>query len=136
MLDKFTKDMLKPGMLVETRDGSLRKLGVLSRRYSQGGGYIALIKEDGMYLDFSNYTEDLNDKENDSQYDIIKVYSPKRTEDNFSFSIEDHELIWERPGQTIVLTHDEIAEKLGIEPRELLISSDGMTYKNGAWRKE
>jgi hypothetical protein len=129
MLDKFTKDMLKPGMLVETRDGQMYKLGIHPESTCE-----LLINKCGYYFYLTNFNSDLTNVDHE-QYDVVRIYTPVHTKDNFSFAIEDHELIWERLELSIALTHDQIAEKLGIDPKKLLIVTDGMAYKDGAWRK-
>ena len=130
MLETFTKDMLKPGMLVECRDGGLRKLG-----YNSHSSKVDLFKEDGMYLQLNKFNDDLI-YVNKKEYTVVRVYVPKQTEDSFSFDLSHHELIWERPEPKLCLTHDQIAEKLGIKPEKLVIVCTGLKYGNGCWTKE
>ena len=118
MLETFTKDMLKPGMLVECRDGGLRKLG-----YASSFKLSILSRENGLWIDFDKFNSDLASS-SFSDYDIMKVYVPKYTEDSFSFDLSHHELIWERPEPKTCLTHDQIAEKLGIKPESLVIVNE------------
>ena len=136
MLDKFTKDMLKPGMLVECRDGGLRKLG-----YNSNYSETVLTRVNGEWLHFNQFDDNLQFKPKDTsefseQYDVIRVYTSVYTSDSFSFDLSRHELIWERPESKLCLTHDQIAEKLGIKPEKLVIVCTGLKYGSGCWTKE
>lgn len=118
MYTEFNKDMLKHGMLVETRDGKLSKLGINPQEdYTP-----ILIEQSGYYLELDNFNDDLVDTDHDNKFDVIRVYKPNETEDNFSFDIADHTLIWERKEDTTFeLTMQEIADKFNVSVSDLRI---------------
>lgn len=84
-MDRFSKSDLKTGMTVKTRDGDW------SLVYDG-----KLVYEFG-YLDLGEYTDDLRDKENHSQYDIVQVCAPSNRAWTIDDILENHgEVLWKR----------------------------------------
>lgn len=97
----FTKADLKPGMVVEVRDGA-RYLFVNEIFVSSGG-----------YLQFISYNDDLTHATYDC-LDVVKIFNTRGTE--FGNILHDHhiDLIWERE-EIKEMTVSEIEEKLGFK---------------------
>ena len=89
--NKMTKSDLKTGMLLETRDESLRivLLGTL-----MGDG---LKGEGTLYGDLDYYSEDLTyDGNLGDRLTVMKVYKPRFNYNLLSFDLSNYKLIWER----------------------------------------
>lgn len=121
MEEKFTKDDIKPGMVVMTRDGLL---------------YIVFVTNDNNKILLNNVSGyDLDDFNDNLQYyssiesseDIVKVYQTTNSCVNLKnvFDSKILELVWSRK-DTIVLDFDDVARRLGIDPNYFSIRmSDG-----------
>lgn len=81
---QFTKADLKPGMVVEYRN-HMRRCLVNDRFMGDAGG-----------LSLDDYTDDLKDKDDVQQFDIIKVYKSSGKGFNDIFNDNRLILIWER----------------------------------------
>lgn len=116
MYTNFNKDMLKHGMLVETRDGRFSKLGINPKEdYSS-----ILIDRSGCYLELDCFNDNLTYVDNENWFDVVRVYEPNETEYNFSFDIAYHTLIWEG-NEKVELTMQEIADKFNVSVDDLRI---------------
>lgn len=101
---QFTKDMLKTGMRVETREGDtyIVFLGTEEGDFIQGKWWNWL----------KTYESDLTSK-SESKMDIVKVYS-KDLKSNLSDFSAHGELLWQRP-EIPKMTHAELAQAVGHE---------------------
>ena len=111
MKKQFTKDDLKPGMLVEYRDGDLRLV-----MPSKEGLFI--ITNDS-YNDLKYYDDDLLESEGESDLDIVKVYDVANNQSpnlDSLLSTYNRELLWERE-EVKELTVEEISKLLGYKVR-------------------
>ena len=127
MYTEFNKDMLKPGMLIESRDGFLYKLGVNPNIYYDDCGQyqLILVTRAGMYLCLNNFADNLTYENNKNKFDIVKVYAPVETKHNFSFDVAEHTLIWERKEDTTFeLTMQEIADKFNVNVKTYVLRSN------------
>ena len=102
MKKEFTKDDLKPFMLVVMRDGRIKM--VTDETFSD---------KCGNYNSICNYNENLENKM-DRQFDIMKIYSrPESKTDYLSFDLSRRgEPIWERK-EVEEMTLSEIEKILG-----------------------
>lgn len=88
-MDKFTKADLKPGMIVETRNGN---------RYitHEFNGALILVR-DGGWLDLLNHEEDLlYSNRDDNVFDIMTVRKPAIEEQFIEDYWKEAPIIWER----------------------------------------
>lgn len=90
-MKNFTKDDIKPGMLIESRGMGLRMV------MPYGAGYLAFVDEHGFYWEFNEDTKfDLTDSDS-SMFDIMKVYGySSKANESMCFYTENRELLWER----------------------------------------
>lgn len=87
---EFTKDMLKTGMWIETRNG---EKGIVLLNTVDGD---LVSGETWFPLDSVNHN--LKRKDNsDSPYDIVKIYSPNCNHNYYNFNPSINELLWQRP---------------------------------------
>lgn len=111
MEEKFTKDDIKPGMVVMNRAGLL---------------YVVFVTNDNNKILLNNVSGyDLDDFNDNLQYyssietpeDIVKVYQTTNSCANLKnvFDSDTLELIWSRK-DNIVLDFDDVARRLGIDP--------------------
>lgn len=110
------KSDLDNGAIVELRNGE--KFILLFNCCNFGDREDLFISlEDGEYLNFSNYNENLNYcDDDDGDYDIMKVCQNKYVGDNIRSHIlkqNENNWTWIREEET-VMTISEIEEKLGI----------------------
>lgn len=116
MKEKFTKDDLKPGMVVMNRAGVLYIVFATS-----DGTKILLNKKFSQNLDY--FSDDLKHfRAIETPGDIIKVYqvTEKCTRLNDIFNLDLLELIWLRK-DSFTLDFDEVAKRLGIDADYLSI---------------
>lgn len=115
------KSDLKNGAIVETRNGD--KFILLFNCCNDGNKEDLFISlEDGRYLKFDDYDENLNDC-SDKDYDIMKVCQNKYVGDNIRSHIlkqNEDDWTWIREEET-VMTISEIEEKLGISNLKIKI---------------
>ena len=108
------KSDLKPGMVIECRDGD--RLIMLNNEVAYGID---------VYMDLDRHNDDLTSKDWKSN-DVVKVYGvPDDTKSTLTQLLEHDSdyplnLVWERTDE-IVLTIDEIAEKFGVDPKNVKI---------------
>lgn len=90
-MKNFTKDDIKPGMLIESRGMGLRMV------MPYGAGYLAFVDEHGFYWELNNdLNEDLTDSDHE-QFDIMKVYGySSKANESMCFYTDNRELLWER----------------------------------------
>lgn len=105
MVKEFTKNMLKDGMVVETRDGS--RYLVCGNRLIGMDGVIRLSSYDDVMLHKGMFEPNRN-------YDIMKVYD-KADSLRQVVSILCLHLLWERKPDVKEVTLKEIAEKFGVD---------------------
>lgn len=90
----MTKSDLKTGMVVKTRSGSrymvMRDTGLNSNELGEKD---ILVNGFG-WLSFSEYTDDLLDKDTDNMFDIIEVFKPSMAAD--IIHAQDQASIWKR----------------------------------------
>lgn len=96
------KDLLEYGVVVETRNGT-RYL------YKKGSHSDVFSREHGRLL-LSEFDDDLNEKYQDSEFDIVTIYEPINTLDLTTA----HEIRWKRD-ELPILTLAEIKQKLGFD---------------------
>lgn len=106
--DRFTKDMLKTGMIVELRNG---KTGIVLLDTANGD-----IISSTCYMPFDSIYDDLTNV-NDNDYDIIKIYQPQTNksflpEGKIDLNNKNVKLIWQRQ-QPKKMTLKEIEKELG-----------------------
>lgn len=74
------------------------------------------VLKDGGWMPESSYNDDLTEKSNNNEYNIIKVYAQNRGKfingNIFNTNIEDMDLIWEREDKK-EMTIAEIEKELG-----------------------
>ena len=116
------KEDLKSGMIVETRSG---KLGMVLLDTAEGdiiGGGTNITDNERMWMPLNSLSDDLTyttyPGRNDA--DIVKVYKPTLNNRYGSFDVDKTLLVWERK-ETIELSFEEIAKRLGIDPKQLKI---------------
>ena len=109
----ITKHHLKPGMVVEYRNGN--------KRYVMNSFDGLFLADNANKQDLCYYHPNLIEIDGQEQLDIMKVYIQK----NSSTLGNTHwlELIWERP-EIVELTIEDIAKKLGIDPQLIRIKSE------------
>lgn len=101
---QFTKDMLKTGMRVETRNGNLY---IVMKDLAEGR-FIGETTGDSIYW----YNQDLTNSQF-SKFDIIKVYNIPFISEVFNFK-KHGDLLWQRP-EIPKMTHKEIESIVGHE---------------------
>ncbi|EGD47072.1 hypothetical protein Cpap_1464 [Ruminiclostridium papyrosolvens DSM 2782] len=111
---KFTKDMLRTGDLVISRDGTFNKV-ILDPAN-------VLLDVDECYLNISLLTDDLTVDSNHT-LDIVEVLRPNRHYYSLSFDKSKHHLLWQRPEPRKINKSE--AEKLLSEHLEELIQIEG-----------
>lgn len=111
----FTKDDLKPGMVIELRKGERRI--VLESNYD--GLFLLGISD---YGKISNYEDCLTSKSYIENFDIMKVYKIETPCSMDEIMNDDKclELVWERD-EVIEYTMQEIADKIGVPVEKLRI---------------
>ncbi len=99
----FTKADLKPGMIVEYRDGE-------KALYING-----IFMSEGSWMNDTDYKEDLTylRTKNNSRLDICKIYSSKAFVSTKLFDSNCMELLWERKDEAKEMTVAEIEKELG-----------------------
>lgn len=118
--NSFTKENLKPGMVIEYRDG--QRALVIKANYNDKE-QIILIDSTGFNL-LSSYNDDLtmqNKFYNMCEYDIVKVFN-SGNKFGLGFNIvnsKELKLIWQRK---VIITKQEIADKFGININDIEIN--------------
>lgn len=115
MNEYFTKDDLKPGMVVKiSNNETFLVIDTVSGLYlTNATGYVQL----------EQYTLDLINT-NDSEYNIESVYIPNTCDIKLLFKEAFLTKIWQRK---TTVTLEEIAEKFGIDPSMLCIEMSNGT---------
>lgn len=107
-MKNFSKEDLKPGMVVEYKSGERRLVVEIN-------GELSLISN-GMFAELNTFNNDLtHDRTN---INIVAVYKTKPS--SLSTMLETTDLIWKRP-EEVTLTMQEIANKFGIPVEQLKI---------------
>lgn len=101
-MKNFTKEDLKPGMLIESRGMGLRMV------MPYGAGYLAFVDQQGFYWAFDDDLKlDLTDS-NGSEFDIMKVYGySSKASESMRFDTHNRELLWEREEESEEESNDE-----------------------------
>ena len=114
------KEDLKSGMIVETRKG---KLGMVLLDTANGdiiGGGCHIGGDERTWMPLDALNDDLT-YPGCPESDIVKVYKPGCGNNiHGSFDVNSMSLVWERK-ETIELSFEEIASRLGIDPKQLKI---------------
>ena len=100
---------LKEGMMIQYRDGRLRKV-------QKHDGEMIVNSLNG-FTSLSNFSSDLTCDSN-SDLDIMEVYEQKRSSpcEFFSFDLKDFELVWSREDEEVLeLSLAEVAKKFGVK---------------------
>lgn len=115
MVDKeFTLDELKPGMVVEYRNGSKRLVVSINNRLHFISDYEHLDNIENIYNKDLTCIPERN-------FDIMKIYKvPKIAGLNYLLNINPKKLIWKRPAIK-ELTLKEIADKFGYSVKQIRI---------------
>ena len=113
------KKDLKTGMIVETRSG---KLGMVLLDTAEGdiiGGGTHIADDTRTWMPLNSLNDDLTYPLRDDA-DIVKVYRPTLNNRYGSFDVNKTLLVWQRE-ETIELSFEEIAKRLGVDPQQLKI---------------
>ena len=114
------KSDLKTGMIIETRKG---KLGMVLLDTVKGdiiGGGCHIGGDERTWMPLNALNDDLI-YPSCYESDIVKVYQPGCGNNIYgSFEVNSMRLVWERK-ETIELTFEEIANRLGVDPESLKI---------------
>lgn len=103
----FTKAELKPGYLVERKDGKLKMVMPTSTG-------LVLTEKDGVWFSLDSYEDNLNLKTNED-WSINKVYGLTHfAQKTLKFETVDRDLLWERKEKK-KMTVAEIEQELGYE---------------------
>ena len=108
-MKNFSKEDLKPGMVIEYKSGEKRLVVEIN-------GELSLISN-GMFAELNNFNKDLTYDRN-PHINIVAVY--KTEPDSLSRMLQTTDLIWKRP-EEVTLTMQEIADKFGIQVEQLKI---------------
>lgn len=108
-MKNFSKKDLKPGMVIEYKNGERRLVVEIN-------GELSLISN-GMFAELNNFNNDLTYDRN-PHINIVAVYKTKPS--SLSTMLETTDLIWKRP-EEVTLTMQEIADKFGIPVEQLKI---------------
>lgn len=122
-MKKFTKEDIKPGMIVVTWIG--RPYLVISI----GNGQLRLIGERG-FLSLDEYSQDLTYPNKESDLDIIGVRIPNKNATSIELLLGEpscSSIIWKRSEKKRV-SFDEVAQKFGVDPSELEIETTEGSY--------
>ena len=108
------KEDLKEGMLVEYRDGRLRKVQLYQNEL--------IVNSDNGYTELNNFSEDLLESHH-SELDIVRVYRPNTPSpcNFFRFDLHEFDLIWERYPSPVEISLKEVAKKFNIDIKKLKI---------------
>lgn len=121
-MKKFTKEDIKPGMIVVTEGGSYLALSVR-------GGEIYLVREEG-FLRLKDYAEDLTLPDVPSLFDIKEVRIPNQDATTIHRVLQDFRcsvVLWKRSEKKRV-SFEEVAQKFGVDPSELEIETTKGSY--------
>jgi len=110
---KFKKSDLKTGMLVEVSNGT--KYLVAENSYNE-----MIFTRDGGFLFFSDFDDKLKNNE-DSDFDIVKVYGRRENNSNFYNYSEKNRVLLCDSKIILTLTIEDIANRFGVEPDEIQI---------------
>lgn len=108
-MKNFSKEDLKPGMVVEYKSGEKRLVVEIN-------GELSLISN-GMFAELNSFNKDLTHNRN-PYINIVAVYETKPS--SLSTMLQTSDLIWKRP-EEVTLTMQEIADKFGIPVEQLKI---------------
>ena len=108
-MKNFSKEDLKPGMVVKYKNGERRLVVDIN-------GELSLISN-GMFAKLNNFNNDLTYDCN-SDINIVAIY--KTEPDSLFRMLQTTDLIWKRP-EEVTLTMQEIADKFGIPVEQLKI---------------
>jgi hypothetical protein len=108
-MKNFSKEDLKPGMVVEYKSGERRLVVEIN-------GELSLISN-GMFAELNTFNNDLTHDRN-SYINIVAVYKTKPS--SLATMLHTTDLIWKRP-EEVTLTMQEIADKFGIPVEQLKI---------------
>jgi len=98
-----TKSDLETGMVVENRNGN-KALVLLD---TQNGD---ILSGTNLWGSLENYNKNLEDKDGDTDYDIVKIYQPQHNRSYYH--LQDLDIIWEREEST-EMTMEEVCKALG-----------------------
>ena len=115
----FTKEDLKPGMVVKLRSGEFKMVA-----HSNDG--LVIINKNN-YIRLCGYTDNLLCFEDNKDIDIMKVYDYKNAyQDAFNITVEGRKLLWERESHkkmTVAevkkIVEDSIGEQIEVVDRVL-----------------
>lgn len=112
--DIMKKNDLKNGTIVELRNGD-KYILLLNTYYSNEKDDYLISLRNGGYIEFDDYDKNLESKDGEKEYDIMKVCQSIYVGDNFrNHVINDRDKwTWKRQ-EEVVMTIGEIEEKLGI----------------------
>lgn len=108
------KSDLKNGAVVELRNGDKYILLLNTYYCNEKDDYLISLRNGG-YIEFDDYDKNLESKDGEKKYDIMKVCQNEYVGDNFrNHVINDRDKwTWKRQ-EEVVMTISEIEEKLGI----------------------
>ena len=110
----FTKDDLKVGYVVETKGGELKMVMEVQKGL--------VLAANGACINLDNYSEELTNIQQFTQYDIVKVYGfTAWSAQALRVSASDRYIIWERKEEPIEITIEEIAKLKGVSADRIRI---------------
>lgn len=124
-MNKFTKEDIKPGMIVKV------KAGYYYIAIPVGKGIIHLVRDDG-FLYLNDYNDDLTDSESyiPNLYDIMEVRVPNANSKSLNDLFNDptaSTIVWKRSEKKRV-SFDEVAQKFSVDPSESEIETTEGSY--------
>lgn len=112
-MENFTKSDLKPGMVVEYRNGDRRIILETEKELILSGNYGCSV--------LSSYSQNLLKIGSNLNLDIVKVYFIKDSKSLESIlNLSNLKLIWERK-ETVELTLQQIADKFNVPVENIKI---------------
>ena len=114
-MKNFTKEDLKPGMLIESRGMGLRMV------MPYGAGYLAFVDQQGFYWAFDDDLKlDLTDS-NCSEFDIMKVYGySSKASESMRFDTHNRELLWKREEESEKEYNDKETIEMYVKGKKLV----------------
>lgn len=109
-MENFSKEDLKPGMVVEYKSGERRLVVEIN-------GELGLISND-MFAMLKSFNNNLT-CDNNSGINVVAVYNPEMS--SLSSMLQTKKLVWKKVKE-VTLTMQEIADKFGIPVEQLKIA--------------
>lgn len=115
----MTKEDLKAGMWVEFRNGD-KNLVVANMKTTNYGFQDLVFLHNTGFMDGDSYDNDLCDTDKEEGYDIVKVWQNPA----ICLSGPSGNPDWVRKSRTVKITLKQIADKFGIDVKDLVIEAN------------